>query len=160
MGLELKEGEKPDIWLNFKQYGFPLPEVLRMDSSKQRFKHGEYFDCIVCDPPYGKIEFLMIENEGWRASVRTQGLSESKKEKHAKRKELLKQREGQENQGVKEEAENKEEKEEEKNVEENEEQEETTEEEAKSDPQELQSQETQSSEEVKEGEQDNRRTKK
>ena len=57
--LELN-GDKPNIYLNFKQYGFETPEIFRMDASNMRFARGEYFDTIVCDPPYG-----------WRATVRS-----------------------------------------------------------------------------------------
>jgi tRNA G10 N-methylase Trm11 len=50
--VELKE-HKPDIFLNFRQYGFNLPEIIRMDTSRQRLALKEFFDCIICDPPYG-----------------------------------------------------------------------------------------------------------
>lgn len=43
-----------------------------------KFARGGYFDVIVCDPPYG-----------WRATVRSQGLSESRKDKHHKKMEKL-----------------------------------------------------------------------
>jgi len=64
--------EKPDIWLNFKQYGFALPEVIRMDTSKQKLKTEGFFDSILCDPPYG-----------WRAGVRVSGETENKIQKKA-----------------------------------------------------------------------------
>jgi len=67
--------KKPDIWLNFKYYGFPMPEVIRLDSSKSKLHCNELFDSILCDPPYG-----------WRASVRVSGDTESKLEKKAKKK--------------------------------------------------------------------------
>jgi len=57
--LESLKDEKPDIWLNFKQYGFALPEVIRMDTSKQKLKTEGFFDSILCDPPYGN--FLSVK---------------------------------------------------------------------------------------------------
>ena len=52
--LDLKDN-KPNIWLNFKQYGFQSPEIMRMDSSQQKFRKCGFFDAIICDPPYGSI---------------------------------------------------------------------------------------------------------
>jgi tRNA G10 N-methylase Trm11 len=51
----LKEKYKElDVYANFKQYGLPLPEVLRMDSIGTPFNERSFlFDSIVCDPPYG-----------------------------------------------------------------------------------------------------------
>jgi len=73
---KMDEDEKPDVWLNFKKYGFELPEVIRMDSSNNKLKIEGFFDSILCDPPYG-----------WRASVRVQGETENKIQKKAKKKE-------------------------------------------------------------------------
>ena len=56
--LDLKE-DKPNIWLNFKQYDFPFPQILRIDSSKQRFRKCGFFDAIICDPPYGIIHMYI-----------------------------------------------------------------------------------------------------
>ena len=42
-----------DIWTNFKQYKFTLPEIIRMDVGASHFRGQELFDAIVCDPPYG-----------------------------------------------------------------------------------------------------------
>eukprot|EP01016_Furgasonia_blochmanni_P046786 TRINITY_DN6793_c0_g1_i1.p1 TRINITY_DN6793_c0_g1~~TRINITY_DN6793_c0_g1_i1.p1 ORF type:complete len:313 (+),score=57.21 TRINITY_DN6793_c0_g1_i1:60-941(+) len=44
---------KGDIWANYTQYGFPRPEIFRMDTSMNSFRDVEIFDAIVCDPPYG-----------------------------------------------------------------------------------------------------------
>lgn len=42
-----------DVFTNFANYGFALPEILRADSSKPPWKQCPAFDAIVCDPPYG-----------------------------------------------------------------------------------------------------------
>jgi len=70
--------KKADIWLNYKHYGFPMPEVLRLDSSNQKLHAEGFFDSILCDPPYG-----------WRATVRVSGETEEKLEKKAKKKARL-----------------------------------------------------------------------
>jgi tRNA (guanine10-N2)-methyltransferase len=45
------------LFTNFEQYGLPLPEVIRCDSSMHsrhfRTHPGGTYDAIVCDPPYG-----------------------------------------------------------------------------------------------------------
>jgi tRNA G10 N-methylase Trm11 len=43
-----------DVFSNFKQYGFPMPEILRMDADCLLFKKALLFDAIICDPPYGR----------------------------------------------------------------------------------------------------------
>ena len=42
-----------DIFTNFGNYGFKLPEILRADSSKPPWLRAQIFDAIICDPPYG-----------------------------------------------------------------------------------------------------------
>lgn len=42
-----------NVFSNFEQYGFFKPEILRMDCTNDMFKCQNYFDAIVCDPPYG-----------------------------------------------------------------------------------------------------------
>ena len=51
-----------DAFLNYELYGLVKPELFRMDSVGTKFNVREYFDAIVCDPPYGI-----------RASIRTKG---------------------------------------------------------------------------------------
>jgi tRNA (guanine10-N2)-methyltransferase len=43
----------PKIMLPFRQYGLSEPEIFRMDCLHSRFLQREFFDAIVCDPPYG-----------------------------------------------------------------------------------------------------------
>jgi len=43
----------PKILLNFDQYGFPYPNIIRIDSTKLDLREGEFFDAIIADPPYG-----------------------------------------------------------------------------------------------------------
>lgn len=50
------DGDKRvNIVSNFKQYGLPLPELIRADNSLSPMvtKCRGYFDAVVCDPPYG-----------------------------------------------------------------------------------------------------------
>lgn len=42
------------MFSNFKQFDFPIPEILRMDADCLLFKQEPIFDAIVCDPPYGR----------------------------------------------------------------------------------------------------------
>jgi tRNA (guanine10-N2)-methyltransferase len=46
---------RTNVMTNFKQYGLPIPELIRADNSISPLieKCAEYFDAIVCDPPYG-----------------------------------------------------------------------------------------------------------
>ena len=44
---------KNNVFLNFKQYCLPVPEILRADCSSHHFKYSGLFDSIICDPPYG-----------------------------------------------------------------------------------------------------------
>uniref|UniRef100_K3WXR5 tRNA (guanine(10)-N(2))-methyltransferase n=1 Tax=Globisporangium ultimum (strain ATCC 200006 / CBS 805.95 / DAOM BR144) TaxID=431595 RepID=K3WXR5_GLOUD len=51
-----KDGQpRVNVMTNFKQYGLPLPELLRADNSLSPImeKCRGYFDAVVCDPPYG-----------------------------------------------------------------------------------------------------------
>lgn len=43
----------PKINLNFQQYEFPQPNILRMDCTKCAFAPHIQFDAIISDPPYG-----------------------------------------------------------------------------------------------------------
>ena len=47
--------ERVNVVTNFKQYGLPLPELVRADNSMSPFvkKCCGFFDAVVCDPPYG-----------------------------------------------------------------------------------------------------------
>ncbi|KAG6955278.1 hypothetical protein JG688_00011946 [Phytophthora aleatoria] len=47
--------ERVNVITNFKQYGLPLPELVRADNSMSPLvKQCEgFFDAVVCDPPYG-----------------------------------------------------------------------------------------------------------
>jgi len=55
---------KPKILLNFEQYGLPPPEVLRMDSTRGRFRESAgLFDCIICDPPYGLRAMSRVQGQ-------------------------------------------------------------------------------------------------
>jgi tRNA (guanine10-N2)-methyltransferase len=56
--LHADDKERRTIFANFRQYGLPLPEILRMDSSRffDSFRGPSIegaFDCVVSDPPYG-----------------------------------------------------------------------------------------------------------
>lgn len=42
-----------DIWANFKQYSLDLPIIITMDIGVSHFRCKEFFDAIICDPPYG-----------------------------------------------------------------------------------------------------------
>ena len=55
LGKVGKDGVPRDVFSNFKQYGLPRPELLRMDAHAPPFRDGltEVFDAIVGDPPYG-----------------------------------------------------------------------------------------------------------
>jgi tRNA G10 N-methylase Trm11 len=73
---KMKKNEDPDIniFTNFKHYDLRPPQILRADINHPSFRDGEYFDAIVCDPPYGH-----------RAFTRKTGMDEEKKEKRNKR---------------------------------------------------------------------------
>lgn len=49
----LKGKHNKDVFSNFTQYGLPLPELLRADNSKCPLQMNDFFDTIICDPPYG-----------------------------------------------------------------------------------------------------------
>jgi tRNA G10 N-methylase Trm11 len=72
----MKKNEDPDIniFTNFKHYDLRPPQILRADINHASFRDGEYFDAIICDPPYGH-----------RAFTRKTGMEEEKKEKRNKR---------------------------------------------------------------------------
>ncbi|OMJ69813.1 hypothetical protein SteCoe_32375 [Stentor coeruleus] len=42
-----------DIFTNFSNYGFKKPEILRCDNSTPCLRPINFFDCLICDPPYG-----------------------------------------------------------------------------------------------------------
>jgi tRNA (guanine10-N2)-methyltransferase len=73
---KMKKNEDPDIniFTNFKHYELRPPQILRADINHPSFRQGEYFDAIVCDPPYGH-----------RAFTRKTGMEDQKKEKRNKR---------------------------------------------------------------------------
>lgn len=51
-----KDGQpRVNVTTNFKQYGLPLPELIRADNSLSPIMERcrGYFDAVVCDPPYG-----------------------------------------------------------------------------------------------------------
>lgn len=60
-----------DIYANFKQYKFELPEIIRMDVGVSHFRGKELFDAIICDPPYGlraaiktsEVKNIQVEEE-------------------------------------------------------------------------------------------------
>ncbi|OWZ13961.1 TRNA guanosine-2'-O-methyltransferase [Phytophthora megakarya] len=47
--------ERVNVTTNFKQYGLPLPELVRADNSMSPLvkQCRGFFDAVVCDPPYG-----------------------------------------------------------------------------------------------------------
>ncbi|EEY65292.1 tRNA guanosine-2'-O-methyltransferase, putative [Phytophthora infestans T30-4] len=47
--------ERVNVITNFKQYGLPLPELVRADNSMSPLTRQckGFFDAVVCDPPYG-----------------------------------------------------------------------------------------------------------
>ncbi|CAH0473483.1 unnamed protein product [Peronospora belbahrii] len=55
-GAKVVDGEtRVNVVTNFKQYGLPLPELLRADNSVSPLvtRCRGFFDAVVCDPPYG-----------------------------------------------------------------------------------------------------------
>jgi len=42
-----------DVFSNFKQFGFPLPEIINMNALNNAIRPVELFDAIITDPPYG-----------------------------------------------------------------------------------------------------------
>lgn len=55
-GKKDKQGQRVDIWTNFRDYNLPAPlGLLRADAHHLPFRSNleGSFDCIVCDPPYG-----------------------------------------------------------------------------------------------------------
>jgi len=59
-----------DIYTNFFNYKLPMPHILRADINYLCFRKGEYFDMVVCDPPYGH-----------RAMTRKTGMTEERRAK-------------------------------------------------------------------------------
>ncbi|RLN31579.1 hypothetical protein BBJ28_00022959 [Nothophytophthora sp. Chile5] len=47
--------QRVNVVTNFKQYGLPLPELVRADNSMSPLirRCSGFFDAVVCDPPYG-----------------------------------------------------------------------------------------------------------
>lgn len=66
--------EKSNIFTNFVNYDLPFPQIIRSDINNHNIRHCEFFDAIVCDPPYGQ-----------RAFTRKTGLETNRKEKRQKR---------------------------------------------------------------------------
>lgn len=66
--------EKSNIFTNFVNYDLPFPQIIRSDINNHNIRHCEFFDAIVCDPPYGQ-----------RAFTKKSGLESHKKEKRQKR---------------------------------------------------------------------------
>lgn len=50
----MKDNEKVNVFLNFQKYNLPLPECFLVDSVKTNFNVKNFFDAIICDPPYNK----------------------------------------------------------------------------------------------------------
>jgi tRNA G10 N-methylase Trm11 len=72
---EIEDSEEPsNIFTNFIHYKLPLPNIVRADINYICFRKGEYFDTIICDPPYGH-----------RAFSRKTGITEKKKAKREER---------------------------------------------------------------------------
>lgn len=52
--IRVLSGKKSrNVFSNFAQYDLPLPELIRADNSLSPLVFSDYFDAIVCDPPYG-----------------------------------------------------------------------------------------------------------
>jgi len=66
--------EKSNIFTNFTNYDLPFPQIIRSDINNHNIRHCEFFDAIVCDPPYGQ-----------RAFTRKSGLETNKKDKRQRR---------------------------------------------------------------------------
>ncbi|TDH69857.1 hypothetical protein CCR75_004777 [Bremia lactucae] len=54
-GIMSKQNDRINVTTNFRQYGLPLPELVRADNSVSPFvtRCRGFFDAVVCDPPYG-----------------------------------------------------------------------------------------------------------
>lgn len=65
-----QDAARVNVVSNFKQYGLPLPELVRGDNSRSPLveRSAGLFDAVVCDPPYGI-----------RAGARKSGRKRSKK---------------------------------------------------------------------------------
>ena len=63
-----------NIFTNFSNYNLAFPQIVRSDINNHNFRFCEFFDAIICDPPYGQ-----------RAFTRKSGLETKKKEKRDKR---------------------------------------------------------------------------
>lgn len=46
-----------NIFTNFTNYSLSPPQIIRSDISNLNIKFTEFFDAIICDPPYGKRAF-------------------------------------------------------------------------------------------------------
>jgi tRNA (guanine10-N2)-methyltransferase len=67
----IRASRESNVFTNFSHYGLNLPQIIRADINHSVFKQDlEYFDMIVCDPPYGH-----------RAFTRATGMETGKKEK-------------------------------------------------------------------------------
>jgi tRNA G10 N-methylase Trm11 len=71
---KIKNKVSADIFTNFIHYNLPIPQILRADIHYPCFRDCEYFDAIICDPPYGH-----------RAFTRSTGMKEEKKVKREAR---------------------------------------------------------------------------
>jgi tRNA (guanine10-N2)-methyltransferase len=58
--------QRPYVWHNFRQYGLPLPEYIRMDINLDKAwgtRANGFFDSIITDPPYGLRASIAKEKE-------------------------------------------------------------------------------------------------
>ena len=69
-----KVKRESNIFTNFVHYNLNLPQILRSDINHPAFRYSEYFDSIVCDPPYGH-----------RAFTRKTGMEDDRKLKRERR---------------------------------------------------------------------------
>ena len=49
-----KENKQVNVFLNFEIYKLQKPEILLMDTMMSYKNFRNFFDAIVCDPPYNK----------------------------------------------------------------------------------------------------------
>jgi len=73
-GCKINTKGMSNIFTNFKDYKLAPPTILRVDINHTPFRRSEYFDAIVCDPPYGH-----------RAFSRKTGMEDEKREKRKDR---------------------------------------------------------------------------
>lgn len=69
-----KAKKESNIFTNFAHYNLRLPQILRADINYPWIRQCDFFDAIVCDPPYGD-----------RAFSRKTGMESNKKEKRQQR---------------------------------------------------------------------------